>query len=304
MTSHTDATSKSLVELGPSAFLYFLGHERDPSLLTLIDADLSSVSARADKVIRVDDPQPWILHLEFQATWDGGLPRRVLGYHGTLQERHGIPVASVIVLLSRRANSTGCNGELQSETPLGLPWTFRYHELRLWEMSPDRLLNGPVALLPLAPLTNVSPEQIPALVQRIAKSLAGTDQPTAEKLWQSMLNLLYLRREEKGMADILLGLKIPDTSPLLEQHIRDSRAYADKIVRQEWEEAARAEGRIAEARSAVVRIATKRLGSPSEAQLRSLQSITQVDRLEGLLDRALDTKNWEELLTDQSPASE
>ena len=43
----------------------------------VINSDLSSVTAEADKVIRVEGPQPWLVHIELQAGYDRTLPRRL-----------------------------------------------------------------------------------------------------------------------------------------------------------------------------------------------------------------------------------
>ncbi len=50
----------------------------------IIDANLSTVTAEADKVLLVEDPQPWILHLELQSSWDDSLPARVAWYNAML----------------------------------------------------------------------------------------------------------------------------------------------------------------------------------------------------------------------------
>jgi len=46
--------------------------------VSVIDADVSTETAAADKVLRVEEPEPWFLHLEFQASHDGTLGCRLL----------------------------------------------------------------------------------------------------------------------------------------------------------------------------------------------------------------------------------
>ncbi len=53
----------------------------------IIDANLSTVTAEADKVLLIEDPQPWILHLELQSSWDDTLPARVAWYNAMLGQR-------------------------------------------------------------------------------------------------------------------------------------------------------------------------------------------------------------------------
>lgn len=71
-----DATLKHLVELDPAAWLAYLGLTAGPA--DVIDADLSTVLAEADKVIRVGGPSPGLVQLEFQASYDRTLGERLL----------------------------------------------------------------------------------------------------------------------------------------------------------------------------------------------------------------------------------
>ena len=58
-------------------------------------------------------------------------------------------------------------------------------------------------------------------------------------------------------------------------------------------------GRLAEARATVLRWGTKRLGDPTPQVVAGLDAITDVRRLEDLLDRLLDgaAGSWDDLLT-------
>ena len=111
MSQPYDATGKELIEFSPSAWLEFFGIIRPPEIVSVIDADVSSVTAAADKVIRIDDPEPWLLHIELQSNRNDRLPARMAMYHAILSYRHECPVASVVLLLRPDADSpfmTGC----------------------------------------------------------------------------------------------------------------------------------------------------------------------------------------------------
>jgi hypothetical protein len=86
-----DATLKELVSTYPQDWVAYLGLSAS-SAVEVIDADLSAVTAGADRVVRVLDPIPWLLHLELQASRDDGLILRVLKYNVLLQDRHGLTV--------------------------------------------------------------------------------------------------------------------------------------------------------------------------------------------------------------------
>ena len=64
MSKPYDATSKDLIEADPAGWVTFLGCPVSPADVRLVDADVSTVTADADKVIRVDSPFPWLLHVE------------------------------------------------------------------------------------------------------------------------------------------------------------------------------------------------------------------------------------------------
>src|SRR5437667_6184403 len=79
MTTLYDATAKDLFELSPDGWLGVMGQPRPADKVRMIDADLSAtVSTATDKVIYVDDPQPWLVMAELQANWDGDLPFDIL----------------------------------------------------------------------------------------------------------------------------------------------------------------------------------------------------------------------------------
>jgi predicted transposase YdaD len=70
-----DATLKTLLELSPDDWPVLAGHPRGRA--KVINAGASTVTAGADKVLRVSDRPPWLLHLEFQRGPDRSLPRRM-----------------------------------------------------------------------------------------------------------------------------------------------------------------------------------------------------------------------------------
>ncbi|MFN0052559.1 MAG: hypothetical protein ACKV0T_10215, partial [Planctomycetales bacterium] len=130
--------------------------------MSVIDADVSTVSSSADKVLRVEEPDPWILNLEFQTSYDALLGRRLLRYNVLLWDRHSIPVRSVAILLRPEADGREMTGRVEER----LPWQqlnlrFEYEVIRLWELSPEVILAGGLGTLPLLPLTNVKRSELP-----------------------------------------------------------------------------------------------------------------------------------------------
>jgi hypothetical protein len=66
-----------------------------------MNSDLSTVTAEADKVIRVEGQEPWLVHIELQAGHDQTLPRRLLRYNAMLNVRHDLPVHTVAMCSTR-----------------------------------------------------------------------------------------------------------------------------------------------------------------------------------------------------------
>ncbi len=77
MSTPYDATFKHLLQHYPEDWLRLVGSER-PSAVEVVDADLSTITAHADKVFRVAGDEPWMLHIEPQASYEVGLPGRIL----------------------------------------------------------------------------------------------------------------------------------------------------------------------------------------------------------------------------------
>jgi hypothetical protein len=62
-----DITLKHLLEGHPVDCLRLVGLATAASI-EVIDADLATVSAEADRVFRVSEPLPWLMHFELQAS--------------------------------------------------------------------------------------------------------------------------------------------------------------------------------------------------------------------------------------------
>src|SRR5258708_29282700 len=136
MSKRFDAVLKHLPEDYPQDWAQLAGVKR-PARVTVIDADLSTVTAAADKVLRIDEPDPWLLHFEFQASYDARLSQRLLQYNVLLHVRHSLPVRSVAILLSPKADGKAMTGHVQVRLPNGKAYhEFDYDVIRLWQLDP------------------------------------------------------------------------------------------------------------------------------------------------------------------------
>lgn len=282
MSKPYDATGKELLETDPAGWAAFLGAPRPAGRVRVIDSDLATVTAAADKVLWIDDPSPWILHVEFQSAWDGWLPRRVLAHNAVLAEKYEVPVASVVVLLAPRAEANAITGRYAVAPPVGPAWEFAYLVVRVWELPPDRCLNGPLALAPFAPVADVPPADVPpadvpgVLLRVAARVRNEIDTASGEKLLTAIGLLLQLRYGAMATEDLMKNIP----------NLRDYAAFR-VFVR---------EGRVEGLRDVVLRQGRKKFGPPTPEQEAEVAALTDESRLEALSEKLLDVSTWAELL--------
>jgi hypothetical protein len=144
MSKPFDATMRRLIELEPAAWLRFLHVPiTDPDRVRVIDSNLSTVTAEADKVLLVDEPEPWIEHVELQAGRDIDLPDRVHYYNTSLGRSRKVPVHATIVLLRTAADGPDVNGTYERRYRNGdvYDW-FRYDVVRIWQQPVEEVLRS------------------------------------------------------------------------------------------------------------------------------------------------------------------
>jgi predicted transposase YdaD len=272
-----DATLKELVEAYPHDWLAQLAM---PASLPVdvIDADLFTITTQADKVLRVHEAIPWLLHLELQASRDPDLVRRAHRYNVLLYYRHDLPVHSVLVLLRREADDPALTGVVRVQPPHGRSLLeFRYEVMRLWQWPVEAILEGGVGTLPLAPLCDVPQVALPGVIRRMEERLTRETAPAeAAMLWTSTYLLMGLRYRPAVAAQLLRGVRA----------MKESSTY----------QAILDEGRAEGARKVLLRLGAKRFGPPDDRTRTAIEGITKLRRLERLAERSLDVSSWEELL--------
>jgi predicted transposase YdaD len=282
-----DVSSKTLIETAPGDWLAYLGQPRPPELVTVVDANVSTATNEADKVIHIADPEAWILHVEFQAQFDSELPRRVLAYNGLLQKRHKIPVATVVILLAPAANAKNLTGTWSVVPPIGPAWDFRYSLIRLWEQSPAPFLTGSASLLPFALLANVPREDLKPTARDIFKQLwAHPNQTLAQEILSNLFYLIGARYDKMTVQDLVNNAEELAKWPAYQALIETSEHRGE------------AKGRVEEARAMLFRLGTRKFGAPTESQKEFILALVELDKLENTTDRILTAKSWEEVLAE------
>src|SRR5262245_12566555 len=111
MTKPYDATARNIYAMNPAEWSTYLGHPvADPGRVCLIDSNLSTIAAEVDRVIRLEDPVPWLLHIEFQVGRDLGLAVRLRFYNTLLHHHHKLPVRTSLILLREAADGPEFTG--------------------------------------------------------------------------------------------------------------------------------------------------------------------------------------------------
>ena len=293
MSKIFDTTTKHLLELGPSDWLRFLGI-RPTGAVGIIDADLGSVIAEADKVLCVSGPQPWLVQIELQASYDPALGDRLLEYNVLLHRRHEMPVQSVLVLLRPKADGPAMTGIVEHRLPDGR----RNHEftcdiIRCWQQPAEVLLGGGLATLPLAPLTNVTEDQVASVIRRMDERVNREAPPQlAATLWTATFSLMGLRFPPELARKLLRGAVAMKESTTYQAVLEEGR---EEGLEKGLEEG-RAQGKTEEARQIILRQGSKRFGEPDARTRAAVEAAGDLARLERMIDRMLDASSWDDLL--------
>lgn len=305
MSKPFDAATKRLVESQPTAWLEYLGLPGTAS--ALIDADLTTVTAEADRILRVEADVPYLAHIEFQSSYETDMDERILRYNVLIYHRHRIPVQSVVVLLRPQADGPEISGTAgyRIANSSGL-LSFQYHVVRVWEKPVEEVLAGGLATLPLAPLADVSLEALPEVVRHMEARMDREAPPgEAGILWTATYLLMGLRYERAVIHQLLRGVRGMKESTTYREILEEGEILGLKRGLREGEArglvqgkaAGRAEGKAEEARGLLLLLGTKRFGLPDAPTQAILEAITSLERLEQLAERLLEVENWQELLS-------
>ena len=193
MAQPFDVTLKHLLEAHPADCLRLVDLPTNAPI-DVIDADLATVSAEADKVFRVGEPWPWLMHFELQVSYDAELPQRMLRYNVLLKNRHRLAVRSVVLLLRPKADGPEMTGVVRHTLADELYLEFRYRAVRVWQKPVETILAGGIGALPLAPLADVGPGTLPSVIDRMKERLQSEVSPSEEAvLWTATYLLLGLQ---------------------------------------------------------------------------------------------------------------
>jgi predicted transposase YdaD len=286
-----DVSAKELVWDDPASWLDKFGLSPGAPI-EVIDSDITTLSAAADKVIRVGGAQPHLVNIELQSSHETTLARTLWFRQVALDYRHDLPVPTVLVLLRKEANSPSLSGIYERSLPDGrLTNRYDYQVVRLWNEDVESFLSAGVGLVPLAPLTAVSEQELPSVITRMADRINREPRPRAAKLWTATCLLMGLRFPDDLTFSLLEGVQTMQESTTYQKILRDGRA--------EGLAQGLAAGEILTAQRFILSHGRKRFAEPGVATVAAIKAIQNVVQLEALLERAYDPNvhNWDELLS-------
>src|SRR5487761_900142 len=276
-----DATLKNLGRDCPQGVL--AEFDRRPTLpVRVLNVDLSAVTKAADLVLGLGEPLEEIVHVEFQSSAAAWKHADLLAYNSLLFDQYHVPVHTILVLLRPQAAHANTDGQVSySLRPGRGKMLFEYEVVRLWERPAERLLEGDVALAPLAVLGRLPEgatleEGVAAVAQRLVERLVNeTETERAAKLLTTALLLAGLRVSRNVALRIFRGV------PMLEE----SDTYL--MILEKGEERA--------TRRSILVVGETRLGSPDETVREKLADATDLERLKRMLPVAATASNWQEI---------
>ena len=191
----------------------------------------------------------------------------------------------VIVLTVQRPEAAHKNltGRLSyAPRPLDGRMDFAYRVVRLWQIDAERLLAGELGLTPLAMLGRLPAgvgveNSMASVARRIIERLTQEASPDrAGKLLATALLLTGLRVQRKVAFKIFEGVHMMEESDTFLAIVEQGEAKGIK--------------------KSILRAGHARLGSPDPSLKSQLESINDIERLDRMMDSALNGANWQEII--------
>jgi hypothetical protein len=269
MPHRYDASTKYLLEVRLADWLPLSGR-KTKARVRIVNADVSTVTAAADRVLLIEDTFPWIAHFELQAGRDLLLPDRSQMYNAVIGWKQRVPVLSVIVLLRPAADGPELTGVLERRFLDEPPYlVFKYQVVRIWEIPAATCLSGGLAGV------------ISRMQERFERETSAEEAAT---LWTATDVLMGLRYPKDFVSQLLRGV----------QNMKESVTY--QAIVEEGVEKGIEKGMLVEARRTLLELGAERFGEPDEELERVISQIADLEHLHRLVRRILRVSNWQELL--------
>lgn len=309
-----DAAVRTLIGTRPEDWLRFLKLPTGMPV-TILDTDLSVISAATDGLLRVGGEEPFGIHFEFETGHHGAkLPSRLCAYNSQAAEQTGLVFLSVLVLLNPSTDSPGITGALKRRLPGKdgrLVCTFEYEVLRVWQIAPERFLEAGFGLLPFAPTGDVALPNVPLVIERMTGAVeravteARLSDSEANEIWYATYILMGPRYGKELSKQLLRKVKRMRESPTFQAILEEGREEGRQEGREEGIrrgiEQGIEQGSIETLRKTLLYFGAKRFGQPSPQVRSRLEAVRFLAELEVLQNRFDAVETWDELLQEPTP---
>lgn len=200
-----------------------------------------------------------------------------------LHRHYCVPVHTIVLLLRPQACHPNLDGTVGYALRPGRgKMDFSYEVIPLWERPVETLLAGGLATLPLAVLGKLPAELsledgLASVIGQLVERLQREAPPEQTKrLLTAAFVLTGMRVEGSIVRQLFQGVRA----------MRESDTYLAILE----------EGAVEQTQKILLRQGRKRFGEPGATTQAALQAISDLSRLERLIDRVLDAASWQELL--------
>jgi hypothetical protein len=220
--------------------------------------------------------------------------------HALLDDRHDMCVRSAVVVLRPEADSPRLTGHYARAFPgEESHLSFRYQVVRVWQLPPEPLLTGGLALLPLAPISAVTEDELPGIMKRMERRLSSRGaRKQAQVVWSAAYLLLGLRYSRAVASQLFRGVVSMKESSTYQAIVEEGLLEGRRQGRLEGQ----TEGAVAEARKVLRIQGDDAFGSPDAGTAALIERLDDLPRLEELLKRVRTAESWRGLLGRPSPS--
>lgn len=292
MAKVADIGGKRLLGLAPDTWAKWVTQQADVVALEILGSEFQWISRENDVLMKAKSPThgEFLILTELQLRYTTAMPLRMRAYVGLAEETYRLPVYPVLVNILPPSSKTTISDRFESEF-LGIQSRQDYRVINLWEIDAELVFAQSLdPLLPFVPILKNGGNQ-----QTVRRALVQLQQNEQLVELESLLGFFasFVLETELVQQIMRWDMTILRESPWYQELQREGELRGELRGEQRGEQ----RGRVEEARSLILRLLTRKLGTLTaniEAQVNSLD-LPQLEALgEALLDFAQlsDLTDW------------
>ena len=233
------------------------------------------------------------------------LPERLLFYSVALSHKYKLPVRSAVFLLRKEADSPALTGTYERRHATGSAYLrFDYDVVRVWKLPVEPLLTGGLATLPLAPIADVPQAELPSVVARMEERMRPEPPTVRSEFWLSTYYLLGTKYDGAIINELLKGIGVMFESSTYTATIEKGKAIGlrEGILQGQREGILQGQregilqGELTARRKLIIKFGTERFGKPPREIVARLDAITDIERLDAILEHTITAQSWQDAL--------